>query len=102
MSVLPTGFAANGDAALGEGFLESPSLGKLRHAVSADGSRLYWTAKANGSGPLYLRLNPTQPQSALEHGSASGKGNLTSGSALVTELVVAEGRASLPKRLRAK
>ena len=59
----------------------------LHNAVSEDAARIYWTATAssepsgrsqggNEPGKLYLRLNPTQPQSALEHGSATGKGDL--------------------------
>lgn len=53
----------------------------LEGDVSADGSRIYWTASnvgsdAQGPGALYLRLNPTQPESGRLHGSARGSGDL--------------------------
>jgi hypothetical protein len=42
----------------------------LTHAISEDGSRVYWTDALKGDpskvGRLYLRLNPGQPQSPLD------------------------------------
>jgi len=40
-------------------------------AVSADGTRIYWTAAGQGSGPLYLRINADQPQSAVVGGECT-------------------------------
>jgi DNA-binding beta-propeller fold protein YncE len=52
----------------------------LTNAVSSDGSRIFWTAStinaAAGPGSLYVRLNPSQPESAHLHGTASGTGSL--------------------------
>ena len=47
-------------------------------ALSADASHLYWTASSGeaGTGSLYLRTNPSQPESARIHGAASGTANL--------------------------
>ncbi len=39
--------------------------GSYQGAVSADGSRIYWTPGFEGSTPLYLRENTQAPQSAL-------------------------------------
>jgi hypothetical protein len=40
----------------------------LSHAISADGSRVYWTDRATGI--VYLRLNPAQEQSTVGGGGA--------------------------------
>jgi hypothetical protein len=44
----------------------------LTHAISEDGSRVYWTADVGGGeagrGRIYLRLNPGEPQSPLDGG----------------------------------
>jgi|GEM_PF-566249 len=55
-------------------FLESSYQG----AFSADGSRVFWTAYEGifGDGPIYLRENPAEPESARLHGAASGTGSL--------------------------
>ncbi|HWL48867.1 MAG TPA: fibronectin type III domain-containing protein, partial [Acidimicrobiia bacterium] len=37
-----------------------------QHAISEDGGALYFTAAGKGKGELYLRLNPTEPQSPLD------------------------------------
>jgi len=44
----------------------------LRHAVSADGSDVYWST----GGVIYLRTNAGQPESAHLHGVASGTGDV--------------------------
>jgi hypothetical protein len=74
-----------------------------RGALSTDAARLYWTASAEEGSPgsLYLRANPTQPESARLHGAASGTGNLigpaigfgklTKLSTKVTSVAVSEG-----------
>jgi hypothetical protein len=65
VSVLPGGGAsvAGGSAGIGNnglpvgfGFRENNLVG----AVSEDGSRIFWTAAANGPGPLYVRINGTK------------------------------------------
>ena len=40
-------------------------------ALSADGSRLYWTATEQGPGPIYLRENPGAPESAGKDGEGN-------------------------------
>jgi DNA-binding beta-propeller fold protein YncE len=62
------------------------------HAVSSDGSRVYFTSPGQGSGQLYLRENAEQEQSPLTtQGEASGTGTLTADSREVTSLVTATG-----------
>jgi hypothetical protein len=63
----PYGWASDNTAAGGGGPAAFYYL-QDNHAVSADGS-VYFTAA--GSGRLYQRLNPTQPQSAIEGGECS-------------------------------
>ncbi len=50
----------------------------LAGAVSTDASHVYWSATGpeSGAGPLYLRLNPDQPESARLKGTATGTGSL--------------------------
>jgi hypothetical protein len=69
VSVLPNGSANPGDCSIGT------STGGLRqalthNAVAADGSRIYWTAAASSSGPLYLRL-PAKNQTLLVSAAAA-------------------------------
>jgi hypothetical protein len=54
--------------------------------LAEDGSRVYWTR-----GALFVRVNPLQPQSELEHGAATGTGKLVSGSAEVSEVSTSSG-----------
>jgi hypothetical protein len=83
VSVLPDGGADPGlltaGAEVGGGTLTTTS-GPLEHAVSSDGSRVFWGSRYGGgglAGRLYLRENPTQPQSAFLDGNARGKGDLS-------------------------
>jgi hypothetical protein len=69
-------------------------MSNLQGAISADGSRVFWTAAAFNPAPIYLRENPAEPQSALAQGAASGTGTLTAGSATVTSLIAAQGKAT--------
>ncbi len=48
----------------------------LHHAISADGSKVFWTAEPQGEGPLYLRENPGEAESTHLFGTAAGTGNL--------------------------
>jgi DNA-binding beta-propeller fold protein YncE len=110
LSVLPDGEAACTHSSVGT---SQSALGafnasedSLFHAVSSDGSRVYWTATADATplrsaqagaipGQIYLRLNSTEPQSALEDGGASGTGNLSAGSNKVLALIAAAGSGDL-------
>jgi DNA-binding beta-propeller fold protein YncE len=56
----------------------SPRLDSVHNALSADGARVYWTAASGESspflgerGPLYLRVNPAQPQSPISAGACT-------------------------------
>jgi hypothetical protein len=76
------------------------STHEVWHAVSANGSRVYFSSPpaSGGAAALYVRENAEQEQSPLTaHGEASGTGTLTAGSPEVTSLVTAtagaEGRA---------
>lgn len=99
--VLPSGKALDGFCSAGEnlahfnrGFENGKVPGALQGAISADGSRVFWTAGA-GAGQIYVRENPMQSQSALAHGGATGTGRLTAGSETITSLVAARGKADL-------
>ena len=60
----------------------------VSHAISADGSRIFWTASLNasagGGGSIYVRESPGQPQSAL-----NGSNECTEPAKACTRLVVA-------------
>ncbi len=85
VSVLPNGSASKltnttGGPANGQNQIDEGRGATLEHALSTDGSRVFWTAndssEAPGPGTLYVRLNPTQPESAHLLGVAGGKGDL--------------------------
>lgn len=58
----------------------------VTHSLSADGSHVYFTDRGSGPGALYLRRNPSVSQSPLEHGAATGRGDLEAGSATVANV----------------
>jgi hypothetical protein len=61
------------------GFYASFQYYSLDHAISEDGSRVFWSASTANSGKpgsIYLRVNAPQPESAHLHGTASGTGDL--------------------------
>ena len=62
VSVLPNKGPATGGASVGTANapIEFGRLDSVAHAVSEDGSRVYWTAANEGPGKLYLRLNGTK------------------------------------------
>lgn len=67
MSVLPDGTALNVNSSVGSSNI-GPYAGvfsSVDHAVSADGSRIYWSESGSSYGPgkLYLRENANQQQS---------------------------------------
>jgi len=73
----------------------------VENAVSADGTRVFWSAAGRGEGPIYVRENPYQPESARLHGRAKGtgdlagvvvgSGNLVTGSITVKKAKVTQG-----------
>ncbi len=75
LCVLPSGLPTAGNCSAGGGtgpeLKDPPELERyasLDHAISSDGSRVYWTDSggiASGPGKVFLRENPGQPQSAL-------------------------------------
>jgi hypothetical protein len=81
LSVLPDGSASKVSSSLGSGdrgnTAASARDANSVHAISDDGSRIYWTAQEGNNGEhIYLRSNPDQPESARLHGAASGMGDL--------------------------
>jgi hypothetical protein len=81
VSLLPNGVASGDDTTAGTGNAESiPNMREqsVSHAVSADGSRVFWTASPQGPpgirggalipGKVFVRINATQPQSAVVGG----------------------------------
>ena len=82
----------------------------LAGALSEDGTRVFFSASTNSlPGTLYLRLNPTQPESARINGAASGKGDLIgpagasgktqNGSAFLTEVKVKSGKFAVGQQI---
>ena len=75
LSVLPSGAANSGDSSTGT---SNSGLGTRTGtdatAVSADGSRIYWTASPSGAGKLYLRVNANEEQSKVSGGKCSEAG----------------------------
>lgn len=75
VSVLPDGTAYPGRSVLGSpgyGGDKNPTHGGavLSHAISADGSRIFWSSlgepgESGAIGPIYVRENPDEAQSAL-------------------------------------
>ncbi len=74
VSVLPGGRATCGQASLGTAAGINPRFfrnASVSHAVSTDGSRVYWTdsgAQYGRPGVLYLRINAQEPQSTVTGG----------------------------------
>jgi NHL repeat/WD40-like Beta Propeller Repeat len=67
--ILPDGEASGQPCTLGTFNETNDGRGNtVARAVSADGSRVFWTDKYEGPGPLYVRINPDREQSALENG----------------------------------
>jgi hypothetical protein len=73
ISVLPSGTTNKGGASAGTSnqSLLGIRSNNLINAVSADGSRVYWTASNAGPGTLYLRENAEQEQSKISAGKCS-------------------------------
>jgi DNA-binding beta-propeller fold protein YncE len=69
VSVLPDGLARDESSAVGSAnsIASNDRLSSVKHAVSEDGSRVYWSESAppESPGKLYLRLNADRDQSAM-------------------------------------
>jgi hypothetical protein len=69
VSVLPDGLAREESSAVGSAnsVPSKERLSSVKHAVSEDGSRVYWSENAPPEAPskLYLRLNADRDQSAM-------------------------------------
>jgi hypothetical protein len=90
--VLPGGTQSRGCAAgTGSKFVLEGRRDQVIGALSADGSRAFWTNSPQGTGRIYLRENPTEAQSALAHGQAVGAGERSLGSNEVKALSTASG-----------
>ncbi len=71
------------------------------NAIFADAGGVFWSTSVSYPAPIYLRLNPEQPESEHLHGIATGTGNLIGpafgvgnlikSSSTVNSLVVAKG-----------
>jgi DNA-binding beta-propeller fold protein YncE len=72
VSVLPSGQASGVDSSAGSAgenlIFNHNRFQHVEHAVSADGSRVFWSTRA---GQIYLRLNADQAQSKVEAGKCS-------------------------------
>ena len=62
----------------------------VSHAIAEDGRRVFWST-GSITGPIYMRENPSEPQSELEHGAATGRGGIATGSSEVSGLSTESG-----------
>jgi hypothetical protein len=88
VSVLPNGEASEPTGGAGNAVGGGGSH-NLQNAVSADGTRVFWSAgldSVNGSGELYLRLNPAQDETA-----AKASGDCVPDPVLACTIPVSEG-----------
>jgi DNA-binding beta-propeller fold protein YncE len=77
VSVLPNGEASGANSSAGTALRSETGnhnrFGIVDGAVSEDGSRVFWSTGTGGSGPIYLRQNPTSEQSASGACDEAGK-----------------------------
>ncbi len=103
LCVLPTGAAATGNCSGGSGseagsILPPSSLHRLASlggALSADGSKAYWTEsgeRASGAGKVYLRLNPGAPESATKE----KKGNCVPEAGKACTVAISSAKTTAP------
>jgi hypothetical protein len=75
VSILPNGETSNLNSSAGRSsssdIANHNRLNSIRHAVSDDGTRVFWSTGIGGSGPLYLRTNADQAQSKIVAGKCS-------------------------------
>jgi hypothetical protein len=60
VSILPNKAPATTGASAGIGNTYSRRTANVNHAVSEDGSRVYWTAAESGPAPIYVRVDGTE------------------------------------------
>ncbi len=101
--ILPNGLPSGGNCSGGTGgknanFNSLYHLASVSHAISNDGSKVYWTdsgptAQTGNSGPgrIFLRENPGQPESA----GKDGKGNCVPEAERACTLPVSETKTKL-------
>jgi hypothetical protein len=94
-AVLPVGVANNGEtvpASVGTAANTSSQYSAVDawHAVSADGSRVYFSSPATEDhetpAQLYVRVNADRPQSATAHPEANATGNVSKGTNVITTI----------------
>jgi DNA-binding beta-propeller fold protein YncE len=73
VSILPSRKANSSGSSAGtyDGVGLAPRVGTVMHSVSADGSRVYWTASDSGPGKLYVRINTMREQSKVSAGKCT-------------------------------
>jgi hypothetical protein len=78
VSVLPDGTASSENSISGQTFGFGYLIGSMKHSVSVDGSRVFWTARGvfddapvSPAGSVYVRENPAQPESAAKDGEGN-------------------------------
>ena len=66
--ILPGGTASKGACSAGAGgsVQRLDRVGNLGHAISEDGTRIYWSESAGGPGKLYLRINHAETKVVSE------------------------------------
>ena len=75
--MLPDGSPAGAGCSAGTGTQDPYGHNEtVAGAISADGSRVFWSDRPAEVGAIYARENPEQPESAHLHGVAAGTGNL--------------------------
>jgi NHL repeat len=81
VSVLPSGEALKATSTAGSETAEGPvgfafgsRIDTVEHALSADGSKVYWSAASGFATKLYLRVNADRAQSKVEGGKCSEPG----------------------------
>lgn len=83
--ILPAGTPLKGPCSAGAGgSTELPArLGNLQHAISEDGTRIYWSDSKTGEGKLYLRIDHAETKVVSESPNAHFWGAAADGSAAV-------------------
>ncbi|HEX3174220.1 MAG TPA: hypothetical protein VHQ43_08385, partial [Solirubrobacterales bacterium] len=73
LCVLPGGQVLNNGCSAGMLVRSNGYENSVRHAISEDGSRVFWSTAGvfGGPGKIFVRENPAQPQSALAGGECS-------------------------------
>jgi hypothetical protein len=83
--ILPSGKASKEPCSAGAGgSTQRPArTGNLQHAISDDGTRIYWSESETGPGKLYLRIDHSETKTVSESPNAHFWGAAADGSAAV-------------------